>query len=144
MEIVDTVYLIAYFRPSDPLHEDAIMYVENLGDGRVISQASLIEFDLLMKTRGIKSEERIKTWLILHRLIDANAIEPVTPLDMVVAAYLVTNYHLDYFDSLISAQCIVRKAKPLTTDNEIIEVVSRRNQILLTLRTKYSILSSLL
>ena len=61
MEIIDTVYLIAYFRPSDPLHENAIAYLENLGDDRVVSQASLIEFDLLKKTRGLESEERRKT-----------------------------------------------------------------------------------
>ena len=40
MEIVDTAYFIAYFKPSDPLHEDAIAYLENLGGDRVVSQAS--------------------------------------------------------------------------------------------------------
>ncbi len=143
MEIVDTVYLIAYFRPSDPLHENAITYLENLGNDRVVSQASLIEFDLLMKTRGLESEERRKTWLILHKLIDVNTIEPVTPLDMAIATYLVTTYNLDYFDSLISAQCIVRKAKPLTTDKEIIDIVSKRNQVLSAFRRQTSYFTSL-
>jgi len=143
MEIIDTIYLIAYFRPSDPLHENAIAYLENLGDDRVVSQASLIEFDLLMKTRGLESEERRKTWLILHKLIDASTIEPVTPLDMAIATYLVTTYNLDYFDSLISAQCIVRKAKPLTTDKEILDVVSKRGQILSALRRQMSYFTSL-
>lgn len=138
MEIIDTVYLIAYFKPSDPLHRDAITYIENLGDERVISQASLIEFDLLMKTYGIKDEERIKTWLVLRRLIDADMIEPVTPLDMVIATYIATNYNMDYFDSLISAQCIIRRANPLTTDREIIDVVSKRDQILATLRKRFN------
>ncbi len=87
-----------------------------------------------MKTRGIRIKERRKTWLILHKLIDADKIEPITPLDMAVATYLVANYSLDYFDSLISAQCIVREAKPLTTDREIIGVVSKRSQILSALR----------
>ena len=61
MEIIDTIYLIAYFRPSDPLHENAIAYLENLDDDRVVFSASLTEFDLLMKTRGLESEERRKT-----------------------------------------------------------------------------------
>ena len=107
------------------------------------SQASLIEFDLLMKTRGLESEKRRKTWLILHKLIDASTIEPVTPLDMAIATYLVTTYNLDYFDSLISAQCIVRKAKPLTTDKEILDVVSKRGQILSALRRQMSYFTSL-
>ena len=143
MEIIDTIYLIAYFRPSDPLHENAIAYLENLGDDRVVSQASLMEFDLLMKTRGLESEERRKTWLILHKLIDASTIEPVTPLDMAIATYLVTTYNLDYFDSLISAQCIVREAKPLTTDKEILDVVSKRGQILSALRRQMSYFTGL-
>lgn len=129
MEIIDTVHLIAYFKPSDPLHRYVITYIKNLGDEKVISQASLVEFDLLMKTCGIKDEERIKTWLVLRRLIDAVMVEPVTPLDMVIATYIATNYNMDYFDSLISAQCIIRRAKPLTADREIIDVVSKRDQI---------------
>jgi len=87
-----------------------------------------------MKTRRLKSEERLKTWLVLHRLINTNTIEPITPLDMAIATHLVTNYNLDYFDSLISAQCITRKAKPLTTDREIIDIVSKREQIITTLK----------
>ncbi|RLE67565.1 MAG: hypothetical protein DRJ43_07205 [Thermoprotei archaeon] len=96
-----------------------------------------------MKTRGLESGERRKTWLILHRLIDVNTIEPVTPLDMAIATYLVTTYNLDYFDSLISAQCMVRKAKPLTTDKEIIDVVSKRSQVLSALRRQTPYFSSL-
>ncbi len=134
MEIVDTVYLVAYFKPSDPLHEDAVSIIENLGDGRVISQTSLIEFDLLMKTRGLSSDERLKAWFVLYKLIDIDTIEPVTPLDIIVATYLTTDFKLDYFDALIAAQCMVRKAKPLTTDKEIIDIVSRRDDIILELR----------
>jgi len=61
VEIVDTVYLVAYFRPSDKAHDNAISIIENLGNGRVISQVSLIEFDLLMKSRGFSYDKRMKT-----------------------------------------------------------------------------------
>ncbi len=43
-----------------------------------------------MKMRGIKSEERMKTWLILNRLFDADKIEPLTPLDMAVEELIST------------------------------------------------------
>ena len=61
MEIIDTIYLIAYSRPSDPLCENVIAYLENLDDDRVVFSASLTEFDLLMKIRGLEGEERRKT-----------------------------------------------------------------------------------
>ncbi len=46
---MDTVYLVAYFRLSDPLHRDAVKIIEGLSKNRKITEASLIEFDLLMK-----------------------------------------------------------------------------------------------
>ena len=138
MEIIDTVYLVAYFKPSDPLHEDATYLIENLDSNKVVSQASLIEFDLLMKSRGLSDDERLKVWLILHGFIGKDSIEPITPLDIIVATHLTTNYKLDYFDALIAAQCIVRGAKPLTTDREIVNTISKREEILSELE-KYGI-----
>ena len=58
MEIVDTVYLVAYFRPNDPLHDRAIEVLEGLDEERRVSQAALIELDLLMKSRGFNYRER--------------------------------------------------------------------------------------
>lgn len=134
MEIVDTVYLIAYFKPSDPLHEDAVRIIENLGEERRVSQASLIEFDLLMKSRGLVFSERLKTWMLLNILINSDSIEPVLPLDMIIALHLYEKYSLDYFDALVAAQCIARNAKPLTTDKEITQAIARKKEIISDLR----------
>ncbi|MHA1595888.1 MAG: type II toxin-antitoxin system VapC family toxin [Candidatus Baldrarchaeia archaeon] len=130
MRIVDTVYLVAYFRSSDRLHGDAIRVIEGLGGDTVVSQAALLEFDLLMKARGFSDDERRKVWLVLHRFISRETVEPVTPLDMAVAAVIIASYGLDYFDALVAAQCVVRGAEPLTTDKEILGVVSRRGEVL--------------
>ncbi len=134
MEIVDTVYLVAYFKPSDPLHEDAVRIIENLGKERRVSQASLIEFDLLMKSRGLGLYDRLKAWMVLNKLISNDSVEPVLPLDMIIALYLYEKYGLDYFDALIVAQCIARNAKPLTTDKEIIQTIARKEKIINDLR----------
>lgn len=125
MEIVDTVYLIAYLRPSDPLHTKAVEIIESLGNHRKVSQASLIELDLLMKSRGFTIDERLKTWTLLEKIIPIEAIEPVSPQDFAIAVILAEKHGLDYFDALIAAQCITRNAKPLTTDKEIIKIVSK-------------------
>jgi len=124
LEIVDTVYLIAYLRPSDPLHDEAVNVLSGLGKARRISEASLIELDLLMKVRGFTPIERAKTWRLLEKIIPPDALEPLTSRDYTVAAILADKYELDYFDSLIAAQCIVRKAKPLTTDERLAKAAS--------------------
>ncbi|MHA1589684.1 MAG: PIN domain-containing protein [Candidatus Njordarchaeales archaeon] len=134
MEIVDTVYLVAYFRPSDNLHDDAIRIIESLDEEKKISEAALIEFDLLMKSRGFRPIERIQTWKFLDKLINHDFVELVTPIDMAVATYLLEKYDVEYFDSIIAAQCILREARPLTTDDDIIRVVSMFERIIKELR----------
>ncbi len=129
MEIIDTVYLVAYFKQSDPLHKDSVNIIEKLSEERVVSQASLIELDLLMKTHKFSIDERIKTWYILKQLINDKYIEPINPLDIIIATHLTSKYKLEYFDSLITAQCINRNAKPLTNDREIIEIFSKKEKI---------------
>ncbi len=122
--IIDTVYLVAYLRSRDPLHRQAMEILENLDSETKVSQASLIELDLLMKSRGFTDSERAKTWSILEKIIPIECIEIVTPRDLALAAMLVERYSMDYFDALIAAQCINRNARPLTTDSKIIEVVN--------------------
>jgi len=61
-----------------------------------------------------------------------------TPARHDVTTYLIANYNLDYFDSLISAQCIIRNTKPLTIDREMIEAPFKRDKILSTLRKQLS------
>ena len=130
MEIVDTMYLVAYFRPSEALHKESREILEGLGVDRRVSQAALIEFDLLMKSRGLGFKDRVKVWRVLRGVITPESVEPLIPLDMAIAAYLAEVWDLDYFDSLIAAQCFSRDAKPLTTDREVIKAVLSREKIL--------------
>ncbi len=126
MRLIDTVYLVAYFRPSDPNHDVAEELLESLGEGTFVSQAALIEFDLLMKSRGLGLGERLKALGLLDVLVDEKLM-PLTPADLAAAAYLFKRYELDYFDSLFAAQCVLREADPLTTDDEILKVVNERD-----------------
>ena len=87
MEIIDTVYLIAYLNPDDPRHEEALEIINDLGMRRV-SQAALIELDLLMKSRGFSPDERRRTWSIMERIIPRDSIEVLIPLDFFTATML--------------------------------------------------------
>jgi len=130
VEIIDTVYLVAFLIDSDPLHDKAVQLIESLSLTRKISQASLLELNLLMKTRGFNWKQRLRTWLLLSSLIPKDLIEVILPLDLSLAAFIVYKYKLDYFDAIISAQCILRNAKPLTTDREILQMTSKSFEVL--------------
>ncbi|MBO3802002.1 MAG: PIN domain-containing protein [Thermoproteota archaeon] len=125
MEIVDTVYLIAYLLVEDKLHEEATKIIDRLSENRKVSQASLLELDLLMKSRKFNFEEKTKAWSLLDKVIPVNFIEIITPQDFLVASALTRDQKLDYFDALVAAQCTNRSAKPLTTDKKIIDAVKK-------------------
>jgi predicted nucleic acid-binding protein len=125
VEIVDTVYLVALLNPDDPKHEEAVELLSDLGTSRRVSQAALIELDLLMKSRGFTIEERRNAWLVLTRVIPEEAVELLAPKDFAVAVELYESEGLDYFDALVAAQCVVRNAKPVTTDIAILKTFER-------------------
>lgn len=125
MEIVDTVYLVALLNPDDPKHEEAVELLSDLGTSRRVSQAALIELDLLMKSRGFTIEERRNAWLVLTRVIPEEAVELLAPKVFAVAVELYESEGLDYFDALVAAQCVVRNAKPVTTDIAILKTFER-------------------
>lgn len=125
-EILDTVYLVAYLRPSDPLHQEAEELLSKLGNGRAVSQAALLDLDLIMKSRGFTARERTRVWALLECVLPSGVIETLVPSDFAVAVELCETMGLDYFDALVAAQCVVRGARPLTTDGEIIEAVKLR------------------
>ena len=121
--IIDTVYLVAYLTPSDRLHSAAVKLLEKeLGELVRVSEAALMELDLIMKSRGYTAEERERTWLYLTAVLGGN-VEPLLPIDFAVAARLEAVEGLDCFDALVAAQCINRGAEPVTTDQEVVAAV---------------------
>jgi len=125
VEVIDTVYLVAFLNPDDPRHKEAVELFSDLGASKRVSQAALIELDLLMKTRGFTLDERRNAWLVLTRVIPENAVEPLAPKDFAVAVELHESEGLDYFDALVAAQCVVRNAKPVTTDAAILKTFEK-------------------
>jgi len=105
----------------DPLHKDAIHLIEE--ETNPISQASLLELDLILKGRGFSLRERENVWRLLSAYIPESRIAPLTPEDLALASKLEEN--LDYFDSLVAAQAINRGMDIATTDEEVGKAISR-------------------
>ncbi len=62
-------------------------------------------------------------WLVLAEVVPSELVEALTPRDFAVAVELHEVGGLDYFDALVAAQCVVRGARPLTTDSAILRAV---------------------
>ena len=68
MPIVDTVVLFSAADSEDPHHAGAVKCLRNLGrEGLLLGEAALVEFDLVLKSRGfapaVRREEMI---LLMH------------------------------------------------------------------------------
>jgi hypothetical protein len=53
VELVDAVHLVTFLNPDDARHEEAVELLSGLGAGGRISQAALVELDLL--GRGVSA-----------------------------------------------------------------------------------------
>jgi len=123
IKLIDTVYLVAYINPTDKLHKEALQLIENINQQTLVSSYALIEFDLIMKSRGFTEDERIDTWTLLETKINGNIASP-HPQDHRIAAEL-QKLNYDYFDSLIASQAVRLKAQPQTTDKMIIQAYNK-------------------
>jgi len=80
------------------------------------------------QSRGFSPEERESVWLVLAQVIPGGAVEPLVPRDFAVAVELHESRGLDYFDALVAAQCLVRGAKPITTDAAILKILEKASK----------------
>jgi predicted nucleic-acid-binding protein len=105
--IIDTVVLIAFSNENDPLNGKASQYVFEIGMGQdiLVPSATLLEFDLELKTHGVDDRDREKLHSNLKQLIPANRVLPLTPAVLERASQISpkANWRGAYFDTLIVA-----------------------------------------
>ena len=74
----------------------------------LISIFALIEFDVVLKFRGLSTQERSEKHALLlssYPLATERVTRP-SPPTFVLAARLEEDYNLDYFDSLVAADAL--------------------------------------
>jgi len=61
MPVLDTVVLFAAADSMDPRHEKACVYMGRLGrENYILSCLALVEFDVVLKSRGLPPEDRME------------------------------------------------------------------------------------
>jgi predicted nucleic-acid-binding protein len=120
--IVDTVVLIAFSNENDPLNEKASSYIFEIAVGKdiLVPSATLLEFDLELKTHGISDKDRMNIHSKLKPLISADKVLPLTPAVLERASQISpkAKWRGAYFDTLIVAAGLESGAtSAITTDH---------------------------
>ena len=123
MRIVDTAVLIAFRDRNDPLFKKANEHVIEIGlsQDTLVPSATLMEFDLELKSHGESSESRAEIYSTVAGLIPPSRVLPLTPGVLRRAAELSESatWRGSYFDTLIAATGLEFGAdSAITTDRK--------------------------
>jgi predicted nucleic-acid-binding protein len=107
VRIIDTVVLVAYLDEKDPRSQKATEYVLDieLKPDIFVPSATLLEFDLELKTHGMPVEAREALHSKLARVIPKARVLPLVPAVLARATALSRDaaWRDSYFDTLIAA-----------------------------------------
>jgi len=128
MPIVDTVALFAAADDSDRFHEEAVACLRKLGSGLLLGTCALLEFDVVLKSRGLSPEARRNevTLLMLDFPAAVSSTHPIGPGTVYLAALYEQQFGLDYFDSLIAAEATEHDGEVVSSDREFDRIAGLR------------------
>jgi predicted nucleic acid-binding protein len=128
MPIIDTVALFAAADPSDRFHGKATAQLRKLGGGLLLGTFALMEFDVVLKSRGFPEGARREemTLLALDFPGAVTSVHPVTPKTLYLAALYEEKFALGYFDSLIAAEASEHDGTIVSTDREFDKIPGLR------------------
>ena len=130
MPVLDTVVLFGAADPKDPLHEKAGSYLARLNEtSYYLASFALIEFDIVMKSRGLTPRERMVLHALLARDYPASTskVSPLAPTTLYLAARIEGEERIDYFDAGVGAEALALDGKVVSTDRvfDKLEGISR-------------------
>ncbi len=107
MPVLDTVVLFGAADPKDPAHEKSIGHMARLTEpDYYLASLALVEFDIVMKSRGLSHKERMLRHALLARDHPASntKVRPLSPTTLYLAAMIEGEEAVDYFDAGIAAE----------------------------------------
>lgn len=119
MPVLDTVVLFTAADEEDPRNETARNHLDELKKERfLLASYSLMEMDIVLKSRGIGPEKRReKQALLLKDFPEVDRkVHPVTPATIYIGVGLEHEQELDYFDAMIGAEAIEHNGRIVSTD----------------------------
>jgi predicted nucleic acid-binding protein len=118
MPILDTVVLFAAADPLDKFHRDGVRQLRKVGGGTQIGTSALMEFDIVLKSRGLSASDRMKEMALLMKDYPnvAFSVHRISPSTLYLAALHEREFGLDYFDALIAAEAAEQDGEVVSSD----------------------------
>jgi predicted nucleic acid-binding protein len=129
MPIIDTVVLYGAADTSDAYHQKSVDCLNKLGrDGFLLGGSALLEFDVLLKSRGFSPAGRMEEMNLM--MLDfpgvVSSTHIVGPRTIYLAALYEEQFSLGYFDSLVAAEATEHDGAIVSTDRELEKVPGLR------------------
>ena len=119
MPLLDTVVLFASADPADKHHKKALSHMKRLRDPETwLASFSLMEFDVVLKRRGLSFDERMEKYALMIRDFPEAALKVriISPLVMYLTARLEKEFGMDYFDAAVSSEALQYDGIVISTD----------------------------
>ena len=118
MPILDTVVLFAVADNKDKHHSVAKNHIKNLSKkGYRLSTFAVLEFDIVLKSRGFPFEERMeKAALLIKDFPQIMKVSSITPATIYLTARLEKELSMDYFDAGVASEALQSDCVVISTD----------------------------
>jgi len=119
MKLLDTVVFVSALDPDDRHYKTAMSHLKSVRSSQevYVPTSTLTELDIVLRNNGYSRNEIFETWQALSPLIGGR-LTATTPTAHQMAAMLRLG-GMAYFDSLITALALEKKAIVITRDLEI-------------------------
>ncbi len=107
MPVLDTQVLFA-LHPKDPKHSNALEILQREKD-LVVTDTSLLEFELVLKGRGRSESEIRESLLALSQFLTSLGVKEGKTINidhLVLSSHIQSNNKLSFFDSLLAASAL--------------------------------------
>lgn len=119
MPILDTVVLFGSADTADKQHRKALYHMRRLGDPETwLASFSLVEFDVVLKSRGISYRDRMKRYaLMVREFPDVTVkVRRISPAVLYFTASLELQLAMDYFDAAVASEALQYDGIIISTD----------------------------
>lgn len=126
MPILDTNVLFAAADPEDPSHRKALNHLTQLGRRNFLATFALIEFDIVLKSRGFSYDQRMEKYTLLLRDFPAAAesVHTISSTTLYLAALHERDFGLEYFDAGVAAEAIEHDGAVISADKSFDNIPS--------------------
>ena len=119
MPILDTVVLFGAVDSKDNHYQKACMHLQGISEPETyLGTFALLEFDIVMKSRGFSFENRMENHALLLRdypHLDSK-VDAISSATFYLSSKLEEETDLEYFDAGIAAEALQLDGKVVSTD----------------------------